>query len=30
MIRVIGIPRRGIKMAAAKIELKEDPKRSME
>lgn len=30
VIRVVGIPRRGIKMAEAKIELKDDPKRSIE
>lgn len=30
IVRVIGIPRSGIKMAEAKIELKDEPKRSTE
>jgi hypothetical protein len=29
-MRVVGIPKRGIKMAEAKIELKDEPKRSIE
>ena len=30
IMRVVGIPKRGIKMAEAKIELKDEPKRSIE